>query len=998
MTSGHAVTADEGTWLRLLAEASTEGIFVHEGGRILRVNTALARMWGYTADEMVGMSGTDLVPDSERARLIAHIASNTEQPFDGFAKRKDGTTFPARVRGRSIVLDGRTIRVVLMEDLSERRRVEAELKAREIRARALMEHLPAVVWTTDVDMRLMDIEGLVQPPTKPPNAGQRGQRVEDQFGADDDPRPTVDAHARALQGDVVVYQAHRGGRTYQAHVEPLRGSDNEIVGVIGVAIDITDQLRTREQAREADERLRLIAEHLQVVFWVVELQPTPHVSYVSPAFEQLWGFPASEVLARPDRWLDAVHPEDRARVEEAARIALPTGVYDIEYRIVHTGDVRWIADRGHPVRDASGTVTRVTGSTVDVTAYKEIQAALGQRERELRSLADNVPEIIARFDASQRVLFMNAAVERFSGRSSEEFVGKRIEELDCPQTLRAQWREALSCVFANAEPTELTWELRGLDDTIHSIHTRVVPELTATGHVASVLTTSRDETERLRAEARFRALVDNASDLILILDPSGISRYVSPSHERVLGVSAARLTGRNCFKYVHRHDRDALTRLVQRALTEPGPTPASDLRVRDSGGAWRTLSCIITDMRADPSVGGLVSNSRDVTAQRRLESQLRQSQKMEAVGQLAGGVAHDFNNILAAINGYAQLLHAELSRHDPRSGDVHEILKAAERGAAVTRQLLAFSRRQAMELEELDLAAVVRETGRMLRPLLPASIELELPPDSAPTATVRASRAQLEQIVLNLALNARDAMPQGGALALRVHREERRGNGIVIFQVADTGVGIPESVRSRVFEPFFTTKPQGQGTGLGLATVYGLVQQFGGSIAIASEEGRGTTFTVELPASSGEADRDASGPPPRQPLFGNSGRVLLVEDEPQVRAVARRMLAGAGYEVLEAAHGRAALDRLAEGEHVDVIVSDAAMPVMSGRDLAAAVAERYPGLPVVMMSGYAELSGVPHASDDLVRTLPGVHAFVEKPFSAERLLTAVARAQRARPT
>jgi CheY-like chemotaxis protein len=317
--------------------------------------------------------------------------------------------------------------------------------------------------------------------------------------------------------------------------------------------------------------------------------------------------------------------------------------------------------------------------------------------------------------------------------------------------------------------------------------------------------------------------------------------------------------------------------------------------------------------------------------------------------------------------------------------DVREILKATARATGVTKQLLAFSRRQTLETEVLDLRGVVTDTGRMLRALLPATIELVLPDARGREVLVRAARAQVEQIIMNLAVNARDAMPSGGRLVLALATRPDGTREEAVLTVSDSGSGMTEEVRTRAFEPFFTTKPKGQGTGLGLATVYGLVRQFGGRVELESARGAGTTFTVVLPVA-----RDTNTPHAASasvaPVAARGARLLVAEDEPQLRAVMSRALERAGYEVITASDGAAALMAIHGGGEIDLLLSDVAMPRLGGRELALAVEAGWSHLPIVLMSGYAEHGAAPEGAGELP---PNVVAFVEKPFEMERLLQIV---------
>jgi nitrogen-specific signal transduction histidine kinase/CheY-like chemotaxis protein len=378
-----------------------------------------------------------------------------------------------------------------------------------------------------------------------------------------------------------------------------------------------------------------------------------------------------------------------------------------------------------------------------------------------------------------------------------------------------------------------------------------------------------------------------------------------------------------------------------------------------------------------------------VTEKRRLEQQLRQAQKMEAVGRLAGGVAHDFNNILGVIMGYADIVSRRLPRGDALAGKVAEILKAADRAAGLTRQLLAFSRKQILQPRVLDLNSVMGDMDKMLRRLIGEDVELKTRLQEH-LGSVMADPGQMEQVIMNLAVNARDAMPEGGSLLLetrdveldesyvQVHPSTRSGPHVMLA-VSDTGCGMDQETMARIFEPFFTTKDQGKGTGLGLSTVYGIVDQSGGSIDVYSEPGRGTTFKIYLPRVEGKAGLaavTAPAPPPK-----GSETVLLVEDEEALRSMIRETLEDGGYRVLEAATPQQALAIAGSHEgNIHMTLTDVVMPGMSGPDLVKRLALLRPGAAVVYMSGYTDDAIGQHGLLDA-----STH-FLQKPFTSQQLL------------
>src|SRR3954454_8857976 len=504
-----------------------------------------------------------------------------------------------------------------------------------------------------------------------------------------------------------------------------------------------------------------------------------------------------------------------------------------------------------------------------------------------------------------------------------------------------------------------------------------------------------EERQRWHAEAalraseeRFRALVENSSDALLVLDAEGRIKYLSPSSERHLGWSPADMAGRSLFDFLHPDDRELVGTRMAETLSSPGRNIVAHVRFHHADGSWRIMEGIGVNRLSDPAVAGIVVNARDITERRKLEDQLRQAQKLEAVGQLAGGVAHDFNNLLTAILGYCHLMLDDAGDSDPLRQDLLEIQAAGERAAALTRQLLAFSRRQMLQPQVLDINAVVAQLQKLLRRLISEDVELvtHLAPDLLP---VTVDPASVEQILVILAVNARDAMPSGGRLTIETanvdldetyaltHVTMAPGR-YVMLAVSDSGEGMDAATRARVFEPFFTTKEQGKGSGLGLATVYGMVKQSGGYIWVYSEPGHGTTFKVYLPHAEQRTVTQPEHPGRRRTDEAHGWEtVLLVEDEDAVRALAREVLRRHGYVVLEARHGVDAL-RLAERHTDDIhlMITDVVMPHMSGRELAERLCSARPMMKVLFMSGYTD-----HAV--MNRALTPGSSFLQKPFTPE---------------
>ena len=487
----------------------------------------------------------------------------------------------------------------------------------------------------------------------------------------------------------------------------------------------------------------------------------------------------------------------------------------------------------------------------------------------------------------------------------------------------------------------------------------------------------------------FSRVLEQINDLVLIADHAGRIEYVNPAFERITGYSRKEIAGRSFRILKLKQEARGLDQEMWRAMAL-GKVFRTTMMSRKKNGEPLLIERVISPLRNDEGqITHLVATDRDITERHKLEAQLQQAQKMDAIGKLAGGVAHDFNNLLMVISAYAELMQGSLAAEHPLRRNVTEIMGAAERASDLTRQLLAFGRKQMQALRVLDLNSVIRDISRMLPRLIGEDIELLIVP-GADLGKVKADTGQIEQIVMNLAANARDAMPRGGRLTIetsnvRLDESYLQSHSMVppgdyvLLTVTDAGEGIAQEHLAHIFEPFFTTKEEGRGTGLGLATVYGIVKQNRGFIWVYSEPGMGTTFKIYLPRV-----RRAAGETTAIPLAKKVPRgwetILLVEDEVAVRKSEEEFLKLNGYTVLTAGDGEKALS--AARQHtgpIHLMITDVVMPGMGGAELAQRLLAERPRLKVLFVSGYAENTVVNHGAIDMTAR------FLQKPFSLRSL-------------
>jgi two-component system cell cycle sensor histidine kinase/response regulator CckA len=500
-------------------------------------------------------------------------------------------------------------------------------------------------------------------------------------------------------------------------------------------------------------------------------------------------------------------------------------------------------------------------------------------------------------------------------------------------------------------------------------------------------------------EQMFRLITENAEDLITVVDRDGKRLYDSPGYSK-LGYSDNEL-GRSPFPdQIHPDDREALT-AARKETFEKGVGPRVEYRFQRKDGDWRVLESSRSPVRNDRGeIEKVIIVSRDITERkqaeellRRRDEQLRHSQKMEAVGRLSGGIAHDFNNLLGVIIGYSESIEHRVGPNDPLRKSAEEIRKAGERAASLTHQLLAFSRQQVLQPQILDLNALVTDMGKMLRRLIGMHIELTTNL-AMELGQVKAEQSQIEQVIVNLVVNARDAMPEGGELLIETSNLDVNENlasslpflqpgPYVLLTVTDTGVGMDANTRRHIFEPFFTTKGPGKGTGLGLATVYGVAKQSGGGVTVDSEPGKGSTFKIFLP----QTQESAVAPAPDETVAKGSmgtGTILLVEDEEALLTLSTERLTECGYKVLPARDGVHALETARSyNEPIHLLLTDVMMPRMGGLALARSMSELRPGIRIVFMTGHAEREA---SYREAIRS--GAES-IQKPFSHEKLIRLV---------
>jgi len=777
-------------------------------------------------------------------------------------------------------------------------------------------------------------------------------------------------------------------------VEPHVFTDKVVALLEELAADVGFALRALEVRRElvrSEERYRLLADKARDIVFSLRLERPAGFEYISPSVKAVTGYSAEELAADPRLPYRVVHPDDRPRLTAVLRGAVPPSGRPTLLRWRHRdGHIVWTEQVTSAVTDASGRVIAIHGIARDVTERVLAEQRLRRSERRYRRLFERNLAGVYRTTVDGRLLDCNDAFARIFGFASrEEVLGRRAWDLYGDPAVRRRFLDTLRREGSLAGYEQPMRRRDGSPLWVMLSATLVGGEEEDGGVIEGTL---MDLTDRRRIEEALEAAARRLEEAERIAeigswewDPGAGTVLVSRELCRILGLGDPGDEGRyrrypegRIAGLIHPEDRERIL-AAERALLESGEPYDEEYRIVRPDGEVRWVHDRAEVYRLRRGGDRLVRGTvQDVTERRLLEDQLRQAQKMEAIGRLAGGVAHDFNNILQAVMVINDGLRLAAGDADGTRAAAEDIAQQLERAAALTRQLLLFSRRETMKPELVDLNEVTSSMAKMLGRLVREDIQFSvlLGEEQIP---VMADRGQVEQVLMNLVVNAVDAMPAGGSLVVRTG--SRGGERPwTCLEVVDTGRGIPDDIRERIFEPFFTTKEAGRGTGLGLSVVHGIVTAHGGRIEVESRVGVGTTFRILLPVATGHAKSPSDGYPVLPPEGGGE-RILVVEDNPAVRESLQESLAGLGYRVTAVGSGEEA--EALGGEAPGLLLTDQVLPGMSGLELAGRLRSRWPGLAVVLMSGYSE----DEALKDMVGS--GRIRFLQKPAALARIAAEV---------
>jgi PAS domain S-box-containing protein len=972
-------------------------------------NDSLCRMLGYSRDEMLGMGNQKYTDEENRKKLFqafneVYRTGKSTKGFGWEVFRKDGTKLFGEVsvslikdsKGQPIGFRG------IARDITERKQAEEALQAEKQKFQTLSEQAP-------FGLMMINKDGAFE---------YINPKFKELFGYDLSDVPDGRTWFRKAYPDP-TYRHHvisdwindlessmPGEKRSRVFTADCKDGTKKIINFISVQLekaeqlvaceDITERNRAEKALQESEEKYRQLADFLPEM--VYESDKNGKILFANRCAFEAFGH-TQEDFDKGITIFEMVISEDRGRVKQNFQMLLEEKkLIGNEYTALRKDHTTFPVIASANVIIQDNKPVGVRGVVIDITERKRAEEALKESEEKYRLLVENAVEAI--FVAQDGMLkFANRKTTEMIGYSKEELTSKPFPEFIHPDDRMLVLDRHLKRLQGEGSPSVYPFRIVHKSGNVKWVELNTVlitwEGRPATLNFLSDITERKEAEEALQeSEKKFRVLTETAASGIFI-HHGGRFIYVNPASEAISGYTREELLAMNFWDLLHPDFRELIKQRAQARQQGELVPSRYELKIITKNGEerWIDLTVGMINFEGKPAVLGtdfdITERKRAEEEMRALEEQLRQSQKMEAVGLLAGGIAHDFNNLLTIIKGYSQLSLLELKEGDLLKGNIEEIQKATERAANLTGQLLAFSRRQVMQMKVFDFNTLLRDLENMLRRVIGEDIELVtiLADDLGRTKT---DPGQIEQVIMNLAVNARDAMPSGGKLIIEtanvefdepyayVHIAMAPGR-YVMLSVSDTGVGMTPEVRERVFEPFFTTKEKGKGTGLGLSTVYGIVKQSGGNIWVYSEPGQGTTVKIYFPRVEEENDAlfqiDSAISIPQ-----GSETVLVVEDEPSVRSLATHIIRHQGYRVLEAADGEEAL-RVAQecfGE-INLLLTDVVMPRMGGKELADRLKTLRPSVKVLFISGFPDEAIARHG----VLT-PGI-AFLQKPFSPAAL-------------
>lgn len=1006
-----ALIRDNEEWANLFGAISDPIMVVDDQHRILRVNKPMADALGMSKQEVLGQYCFELVHGEKTPRSFCPharlLADGKEHCAEFFISRLGGTyevtAFPLRVQ------EGRVISSVhVARDISEKKRTEEKIQQQANFLENILSSLAHPFYIIDASNYTVMVANKAAGPSDVV-IGHKCYATHgstDPCTGDDHPCPLkeVKKTGRPRVVEHVHFDDMGHPRNVAIHCYPIKSRQGEVVQVVEYAVDITDRRRAEDRLMESEKRYRRLFEGAPLMYVITRnKQGVPFISECNARFLRSLGYRREEVVGQP--LADFYSPKSQSELLGGGGYARAlAGEFFIGERELLARDGRLIPTLLYTATelDPAGRVTGTRAMFVDITEQKRAEAKLRESEERYRLLADNTLDLIWQTDLQLRFTYVNPAIVRVTGYTPDELIGSRLSDHCDEENFMKMAKVASKEISKGPESSGAIFEAvvlnKNKEPVSIEVHGKIV--LDKDGRPVALQGVARDITERkqaeearLSSEKKYRTLFDESRDGVYAVLREGEITDANPSLCEMFGYTKEELIGKDFHElYVDPADRSAF----QKEIEKKGFVKDYEIRFRKKDGT--EVDCLLTasvQFADDGSIIGYRGIMRDLTIHKGLQNQLFQAQKMEAIGTMAGGIAHDFNNMLQIILASTDLLIMQNDKNSPDLRTLETIRKTAKEARLLAKRLLAFSRRDEGNLRPIDLCQHLRRFQTTAPRIISRTIDIEIKL-ADDLNTVNADPIQLNQLLVNLLINSRDAMPRGGKLTVearnvtldegycRTNLEAKPGE-YVLLRVSDTGHGMEKEVLSHIFEPFYTTKKASEGTGLGLAIVYGIVKTHKGHVTCASEPGRGTSFSIYLPTTSGHPEPIVAITSGEMIAFGTE-TILLVEDEERIRNVVEQILTPNGYQVLTAGDGYAAMEIYREKkDEIDLVVLDLNMPGMGGVEVLDAILKIHSTAKILIATGYS----TDQTEKELVAA--GASGFIAKPFDAREFLKAVRR-------
>lgn len=978
-------------WQEAIFEGSRDAVLISGMDySFVSVNLAACDLTGYTRDELLTMKSSDLRAPSSTSdfnKLHKDLNDAESTQIESVMRRKDGRIIHVELHKRRIEVSGKAYVHTTARDISDRKKTEIDLQKSEAKYHELIDSMPVGYYKSTSAGRFMDVN--------PAFCKMLGYTKEELL-------------SMYIPGSLYFAPSEREGETKYTGFSPVtevyrlkgkggmevwvedfarygRDDNGRIVFHEGICYDITESKHAGEALQSSETRFRAVIENSSDTVLLLDDSWRLAKCLNAPAYKRIAGYSVEERLGRQE--FELVHPDDLRAVRDNFLSGMKQGrTARVEFRIKHRdGSWRWVEG---VARDMLGdpSIHANVMHIRDIEERKSAERMLVESEERYRMLVDNSPDSIVVMTDGKFSYVNPKSVELFHARSAEDLVGRPAVEFVHPDS-RADAAARLKRMMENRESLPLKeMKFLGVDGATLEVEVRSAPVMYL-GKM-SVQAVIRDITERKQVEKQLQlqgVALNTAANGIVITNMSGEIVWANPAFELLTGYSVEEALGKNPRDLIKSGAQNGDYYRSMWGAILSGKVWRGEIVNKRKDGTLYTEEMTIAPVRdTHGAITHFVAVKQDITDRKSLQQQLLQSQKLESIGQLAGGVAHDYNNILGVVIGYAELLKTRLADDRDSLAPVEAILTAATRAADLTRQLLAFARKDIISPKVLNLNAAVESIERMLRRIIGENISINFSPKEG-LWNVKIDPSQLDQIFINLAANSRDAIQGVGQIDISLSNFGAGGEDtktrpgmlpgkFVRMMFSDSGTGMKADVAMKVFEPFFTTKEKGHGTGLGLSTIYGIIKQNHGNIYVSSEPGKGTTFEIFLPRFDGA--EDVSGDISKETARLGSETVLVVEDQEEMLDLTRASLENFGYHVLVAQGPEEAI-RMCQTykEPIQLLVTDVIMPVMSGKDLSMRIKELRPDIKILYMSGYTADKLDP---DGMIE---GDIQFIQKPFT-----------------